>query len=575
MITCKKCGYDGEFTEPKCPHCRNALILNQEEIDSQLSLIKQALSDKDYDTVAETYRFLAEVGIVEGEREYARYLEKGDVIERDLNLAMTYFKRAAEKNDPYSAYRYSRLATRENDATARFWLIFSAIIGCTDAYPDLAEEFSLSGYEDDANYFYSLAAEAGDTGSIVTMAKRYYSGVGAEQSEKYAKWYMDKFTIPPIYAIKLAYKLRHTQGEEPPVLTLKNYDGLLRSLCAEAEKSGFVTAKDKLLSILSERGDTVAMAEMGERLVMRDMLEEGLRWLNKSASMGNALANVTLGELYRDGDRAVEDRKRALGYFIKAGELGVADAFLYAADMLYDTDEDKRDIIGAVILYDKAAELGSSAAGAKSDAIKKERERLFKLAVSTTDAEVAFVSAGKSADMGYAPAMVKLGECFELGIGTKKNRHGAFLWYKKALELKEDSAYFALGRCYVRGIGVSLDFKRGGELLMLAERTGDERARPLILETLNGKLKKTAQSLYSSAMRLMYQRKFSEAVKMLEIAVEVKHPKSMYTLGCLYEFGRGIPCDKDKAFSLYEEAYSRRFRDPRSKYKLIVLKMVK
>jgi TPR repeat protein len=61
----------------------------------------------------------------------------------------------------------------------------------------------------------------------------------------------------------------------------------------------------------------------------------------------------------------------------------------------------------------------------------------------------------------------------------------------------------------------------------------------------------------------------------LSLAVELEYPKAIYSLGCLYEFGMGVPTDKERAYAMYERAYSLLFRDPRSKFKLSILKRAK
>ena len=94
--------------------------------------------------------------------------------------------------------------------------------------------------------------------------------------------------------------------------------------------------------------------------------------------------------------------------------------------------------------------------------------------------------------------------------------------------------------------------------------------------TLKNKLRKTTDRLYSTAMRLIYMRKFGAAVDFLNTAMDVaNHSKAIYTLGCFYEFGIFLPCNKELAFSLYEKAYALGFRDPRANYKLKVLKMIR
>ena len=110
---------------------------------------------------------------------------------------------------------------------------------------------------------------------------------------------------------------------------------------------------------------------------------------------------------------------------------------------------------------------------------------------------------------------------------------------------------------------------------MTAERHDDERAHEKILALLDKKVQKTAKRLYSTAMRLIHMKKFDAAHNYLEIAAELNNPKAMYTLGGFCEFGIALRCDKKRAFDLYEKAYALSFRDPRSTYKLAILKTVK
>ena len=581
MIICKKCGYEGPYQTPICPECNERFTLDETDVKDQLSILEDAIKNKQYEEVVECHHILADAGYTPSEKEYARILEKGQLTPRNLDGAMTYFHRAAMKNDPYSAFRYSRLATRESDVAGRFWLIYSAILGCPEAYPIVAEEFSELGYEEDAHYFYWLAAACDDVDSIVAMAKRYYDGIGTEPSAEYAKWYMDKLKIPPIYAIKLAYKLRHASAKEPPAVMPKNYNGLLKRLAIQATECEFDTAALRLHEILAERGDTDSAATVGEFLVegkgcSRDF-GRGIKFLEYAASRDNLRAYITLGNIYREGKYTEKNPRFAIGYYKKAGELGSQDAYVILGDILYTGELGNRDIAGAVEFYDIATAMGSADAQRKSDTIKKEREMLFQRALNeeTTNAEEAFRLYSISSAMGHPDATFKLAYCFEKGIGTKKNKHGAYSFYKKSAELGNDRAYFPLGMCYANGFGTRLNFKKAKQMLIKAERCGDVRAQKEIIALMDRKIKKVSKQLYSSAMRLIHQRKFRPAKTHLEIAADLLYPKAIYTLGCLYEFGIVVDCDKEKGFALYEKAYSLFFRDPRAKYKLKVLKMLK
>ncbi len=574
MPVCNNCGYEGSYTGEPCPECGTEFTLENNSIETQLEMLSRAREEKDYEGILEHCHFLADMGYAPAEREYAELLERGDIVVRDFDLAMKYFYSAARKNDAYSAYRYSRLATRENDRTARFWLLYSAVLGCKNAYPEVAEEFSLCGYEEDAHYFYYLAAASDEISSIVTMAKRYLGGVGVEADPGCAKWYMDKLTIPPIYAIKLAYKLRKETAKEPPVPTLKNYNGYLRRLVSEAEALGFETAYRYLLEILSERGDTDAMTRLGGILVNEDKVSSGLPLLLRAAGSKNTKAEMLLGELYISGKSLNKSLSEGINYFISAGEHGAKEGYERAADVLVTEDEGIRDFTLALELYGRAEVLGSDAARDKADAIRRERDGAYELAKTASPTE-AFSLYARAADMGHTLAMCKLAECMKCAIGTKTNRRGAFMWYKKAAELEETEAYYPLARCYSNGIGTALDFDMARSMFIKSDVSGDGRAHNAIMSLLGRRVKKTAQHLYSGGMRLIHKGKFSEAMNLLEISTELKHPKAIYTLGCLYEFGIGVPCDRERAYKMYEDAYALKFRDPRAKYKLIVLKRVK
>lgn len=572
MITCKNCGYQEEYSGEYCSKCGKLHSFDEKDVKDRLSALDDALKRKTYAEALECYRILADCGYTPAEVEYAKILEKGQLCQRNLDMAMEYFFRAAEKHDAYAAYKYSRLATRENDVSARFWLIYSAILGCEEAYPVVAEEFAELGYEEDAHYYYSLAASCDDVYSIVTVAKRYFNGIGTKKSEEYAKWYMDKLKIPPIYAIKLAYKLRTVKAKEPPLPVLKNYCGLLRRMIIQAKKGGFNTARFHLTEILAERGDTDAVAMTGEALIKGDGCKqnfaEGLKLLTKAAAQKNVLANTVLGNLYIDGKYTDRNINLAIRHYKDAGEYEIV------GDIFYTGGDIERNIAKAVEFYTLAAESGVQSAREKAEKIVRERKSLYEKA-NSQNPEEKFRLYALSADMGYTPAMLKLADAFKNGIGTVKNRKRAFLFYKRAAQLCDVDALLPLAECYSTGYGTKLDFGAARTLLTEAERCGVEGARAKIIKLMDRKMKKLSDRIYSLSVRLIFKKKFSEAKRYLDIAADLIHPKAIYTLGCLYEFGIGTDCDKDMAFSLYEKAYALSFRDPRASYKLKILKMVK
>jgi TPR repeat protein len=76
-------------------------------------------------------------------------------------------------------------------------------------------------------------------------------------------------------------------------------------------------------------------------------------------------------------------------------------------------------------------------------------------------------------------------------------------------------------------------------------------------------------------MQLLHQKKFEAAEELLRICLKFNHAKGIYTLGCMNEFGLGISTNREMAFRLYETAFELKFRDPRSVYKLRILRLIR
>lgn len=581
MIECKKCGYVGSYYGPKCPTCKEIFNLTPEEINEKINEIKKAEQSRQYELAAEGHHILADLGRTESQKKYAALLERGDIVPRNLDAAMDYYYMAAEKNDAHAAFRYSRLAERTSDKAAYFWLAYAAALGCVEAYPSFAERCARDGEDELANFYYAMSAAYDVTDSIVTLAKRYYSGIGTEQNLPYAKWYMDKLTLPPIHAIKMAYKLRSVKSEDPGIPKHPDYQKMLRRLAIRAYDYSLFKQYYHLSKMLSDEGDLNAKMTLGklhaEGVGCKQDIDAALAYLKSAALGGSAEAYRATGDIFISGKLIPRDTERALNCYRAAANLGMTNAYETMGDIFRDGEIVARDVAKAIELYDMGAKEGHSSAREKAEALKNEREELFAIGERMRDnsPSQSFRAFAISASMGYVPAYKEMARAFLEGRGIKKNRQQAYLWFEKAVEAKDEEALLEYGLCFSRGIGTAFDFKRAVEILSRAARLGSGEARAELERLMENKKRHMLEKVYSNAMAMIHQRKFTEAEKLLRICLRLGHGKGIYTLGCLNEFGLGIPTNRAVAFRLYETSFDLKFRDPRSVYKLRILRMAK
>ena len=236
MFKCNNCSYTSQTPFSVCPQCASVPQYSEAQIRDYLYIIHKALKSRRYEVAVSGYRALADVGHTASQIEYAKILEAGELVPKDLDGAMSYFYSAATKNDPYAAYRYSRLLSRTSDAGASFWLEYSALLGCKQAYCDVAKACSLDGDEQSATYYYSLAAECEDRAAAIALVKRYYGGVGAEKNDAHARWYLDKLGLVPISLFRTAFKLRSVKAQRPTPPRTARVSDTVRTLSIKAKE---------------------------------------------------------------------------------------------------------------------------------------------------------------------------------------------------------------------------------------------------------------------------------------------------------------------------------------------------
>ena len=581
MIKCKNCGKEYSEHLDLCPECSEPEI-SRAEVEKLLCEADKLLSVNDFIGVVDIYKFLAAAGVTEGERGLALILERGLLIPRDLEMAIKYYYSAARKGDAISAYKYSKLVVG-NEGRSDFWLAYAAMMGCKEAYADAFALYSRYRERTTAAYYCSLLADEGDVDAIIEMARRHLYGDGVEQSEKQAKWYIERLERTPLHALKLYRRLQAVEGRSVRPKTPAFYDKnrIMQRLIDGAKKLEY----SKVLLILCEKyaeGGTkdanVFLARLHiEGIEFEQNVEQGINMLEDAILAGSVAAAKCLGDLYTEGVFVEKNNKIATYYYRKAAELGGSGEYETLGDIFHDGILTEPDYALALSLYERGAVEGDFACQKKVKMMHEERERNYVEAtkLERNAPEDAFILFKKSVDAGYLPAHARIGWYYERGIGTKINRKAAFTHYKAAYDAGDKRAIESLGRCYARGIGVAFNFDKASELLSAAREMGSHSADRELYRIYENKKKHMLRSLYSTAMRLYYNKKYDLARNMLETCMQLGLPEATYSIGCLYEFGITTAPDRKIALRFYKKAYEQGYSDPRQYHKQSMLRISK
>lgn len=182
--------------------------------------------------------------------------------------------------------------------------------------------------------------------------------------------------------------------------------------------------------------------------------KDAFAWCLRAAELGLVDAEFVLGTFYLEGYGTRKSTKKALEWLTRAAEHGFPKAHLYLGHFYAQGEIVSRDFAKAAMHYQAIAEM-DPVAGFNLSKFYHEGEGV----PSSDEKSLHYLKC--SAEMGYAPALVVLGDVFLKGsMGVKPSANKAFKYYREAAEY--DHFVPAMRRlvvCYRKGIGtrVSLD----------------------------------------------------------------------------------------------------------------------
>ena len=205
----------------------------------------------------------------------------------------------------------------------------------------------------------------------------------------------------------------------------------------------------------------------GVSLFLEEKYGEAYEFFMKAAELGSAEAMLGLGYMYQDGEGVEQDSKKALEWYEKAAEQGNASAMSNLGCMYQDGEGVEQDYKKALEWYEKAAEQGNASAMNNLGYMYNHGEGVEQ------DSKKALEWYEKAAEQGEATAMYNLGCMYQDGEGVEQDYKKALEWYEKAAEQGNASAMSNLGYMYHYGEGVEQDSKKAFEWYEKAAGQGE------------------------------------------------------------------------------------------------------
>lgn len=333
----------------------------------------------------------------------------------------------------------------------------------------------------------------------------------------------------------------------------------------------------KKLKKLADKGNTFAMIEMGLMYEYghhrRINLKKALEWYEKAASLGHVDAMVRAGWILENEDFKEYDEHKAFLWYLKSAAMAYGNGECQLGCCYRDGIGTGRDMHRAIICLEKAAAHGSSEAAMvlyeiySGEGMEDEEDRRF------LDKEKSFSYLKMAAENGGDEALMRLGNLYYKGIGTKADPEKAEQCYRKAWDAGNTLAGTMLGLIYTYDHEDPESIKKGIAYLEQASREGDnnafrelalcilygrgvERNEELGLKVLKNLAEEEKEPLSMTAMGNWYmnQRNLEKALPYFKQASDLGEPAAEFALGYCYLSGTGVPRNLRKAQELLQRA---------------------
>lgn len=498
----------------------------------------------------------------------------GYIDDNNIKILMDFANTAQDKNRNKEAFSYYKLAAKANYAEAQYRLGICYYYG-----NGISQDYL------EAVKWYKKASEQGDANAQYNLGFCYEKGFGVEKDEKEAvNW----------------YRKAAEQGHARAQFNL--------GLCYS---KGQGVAKDELEMVewyrkAAEQGNANAQCNLGFCYKSGSGVEknekEAVKWYLKSAEQGEAVAQCNLGICYEYGQGVRKNEDEAIKWYIKAANQGnkIADRKLIgdinSIKNFYDLNDDVREKMNWILktqfnidkVRDDVEKLNWFIKVANKGYSKTQNYLglYYELKKNYKEAVKWFFLAAKE---GYVESQYYLGFCYKRGLGVEKDEKEAVKWYLKSAEQGYATAQYSLGMCYDCGQGVMQNEDEAIKWYIKSAKQGYEPARQALIKY-DGDiawLVKLAENEYFEAqykLGVLYEigkwdswcylgergrkvfpkiesyhveQSYEKAIGWYLRAVGNGSVDALFSLGQLYEQGKGIEQSYEEAVKWYKEAVAK------------------
>lgn len=318
---------------------------------------------------------------------------------------------------------------------------------------------------------------------------------------------------------------------------------------------------------------------LGIHIVMNK--KKALFLFQKAAKAGHARAQNSLGTMYEFGEAVEADQAQAAHWYKESARNGYWGGRLNLARMTLLGQGVKKNTAAALEDVYELARQGNPNAQILLTTIYS--SVLPDYGVQKDDAE-AVHWCRMAAEQGFDKAEGLLGHFYHMGLGVEKDERQARFWLEaastgdaeaqyeiasllvsendensaqaeeavkwlhKAAEQGHAAAQYALGRSYMKGIGVKQDYHHGLKWLMLSARQDN----PYAANYLGLAFRKGLGVVQDTGQAIRWYTRAAE---------EGNLRAAQFNLGRMYEAGVGVPKDSEMALRWYRKAAEQGHRE--------------